>query len=130
MCKESCENPGYFPNKDNTVCINQIEFPLLGPIFTIASLVCFLVVGIVKIIKKDTQMLPSMIAFVSVIEVLAIIFVIVTAQIYSQDRIMQLGIASFVFLIFLNIYTYWYVTNYVQKEDAEILVKLKRSKVE
>lgn len=79
ICKEDCEEPGYFKNKEKTVCINQIEFPLMGPIFTIASLVVFLVVAIAKIIKKDTQMLPSMIAFVSVLEVFAIIFVILTA---------------------------------------------------
>lgn len=43
---------------------------------------------------------------------------------------MQLGAASFVFLLLINCYTFHYVVNYVQKEDAEILVKLKRSKVE
>ena len=43
---------------------------------------------------------------------------------------MQLAIASFVFLILINIYNFYYVVNFVQKEDAEQLVKLKRSKVE
>jgi hypothetical protein len=83
LCKESCENPGYFPNKAGTICINQIEFPLLGPIFTIAALVVFVIVLIVKIIKKDTQMLPSLIAMISVLEWFAIIFVMVTASIYK-----------------------------------------------
>ena len=79
VCKRSCENPGYFPNKDRTVCINQIEFPLMGPIFTYASAVVTVVVLVTKVLKKDTQFLPSMIAMLGVLEFFAIIFVMLTA---------------------------------------------------
>ncbi len=62
-----CTKPGYFANKQGTICINKTEFPTIGPIFTIASAMLLIVCLIVKKLKSETQVIPSIIAVAGVL---------------------------------------------------------------
>ena len=48
LCKSECENEGYFPNAAGTLCINKTEFPTIGPIFSIMTILIFIIVLICK----------------------------------------------------------------------------------
>ena len=73
-CRE-CSQPGYRPNNAHTLCINKTEFPEIGPIFAILSFFIFWAIVIVKYcFKKETEIIPSLIAAISVIEYFAILF--------------------------------------------------------
>jgi hypothetical protein len=73
-CRDRCYNSGYFPNKAGTICINFIEFPTLGPIFFIISMVLSLAIYIISWIKEETLIVPSIIAMVGCIQWISILF--------------------------------------------------------
>jgi hypothetical protein len=74
-CVRECSQAGYRPNNAHTLCINKTEFPEIGPIFAILSFFVFVAVVIVKYcFKKETEIIPSLIAAISVIEFFAILF--------------------------------------------------------
>lgn len=75
-CVKECRtSDGYRPNKAHTRCINKTEFPEIGPIFAIMTLFVTIAMIIVKYcFKKETEIIPSLIASVGVIEYFAILF--------------------------------------------------------
>jgi hypothetical protein len=74
VCKEKCEKPGNRPNGDRTMCVDQNMFPVIGPIFSILTVVVFAMVLIVKSFKRETNAITSLIALLSVVETFAIAF--------------------------------------------------------
>lgn len=56
------------------MCVDQNMFPVIGPIFTIMSIVVFVTVLIVKKFKRETNAITSLIAMLSVVETFAIAF--------------------------------------------------------
>ena len=73
-CVETCQIPGNSPNNDYTQCTNMAEFPIIYTPFSAISVVIFLMCIIVKKFKKETEIIPSVIALVSVIEFFMICF--------------------------------------------------------
>lgn len=50
------------------MCINKTEFPNIGPIFSImAGIICVMILLSKKFYKKETEVVPSAVAFVSCI---------------------------------------------------------------
>lgn len=76
VCVKECRTAdGYRPNKAFTRCINKTEFPQIGPIFSIMSLIILIATLIVKYcFKKETEIIPSLVASIGVIEYFAILF--------------------------------------------------------
>lgn len=83
LCKTQCEKPGYFPDLAGEMCINKIEFPEIGPMFTVTTLVLLVLCGLVKVISSDTEILPLIIATVSIVETIAILFCVGMAVIFE-----------------------------------------------
>jgi len=73
-CVEKCTKPGFRPNLKKTICVDNAEFPDIGPVFSIMSVIAVITVLIAKKLKKDTERIPSIIALVGVIEFMAICF--------------------------------------------------------
>ena len=129
-CVEKCTKPGYFPNGNKTLCINQVEVPFMGPLWTyITAPTCIAIVAS-KYVIKETEALPTMIAFVGLTEFLAIFTQIILAAMFAQDQIIACAIISFIVLIVLNIYNYYYINKYVISVDAMVDVKIKRDDLE
>lgn len=65
VCVKECTKEGFKPNNDLTACINEITFPIIGPVFTAMAIVSTFTVFLAKCINRATEVIPSIIAFVS-----------------------------------------------------------------
>ena len=74
VCVSECTKDGFHANKAQTRCINETEFPQIGPIFSIFSLIVVIACLIVKKFKKETEIIPTLVALISVIEAFAFLF--------------------------------------------------------
>lgn len=74
VCVKECKVPGNKPNRAETQCINKTEFPMIGPIFSIMAAIVTVVCIIVKSFQRNTQLVPTLIAMVSVFEFFCILF--------------------------------------------------------
>ena len=84
-CVKECTKPGFFANRAKTRCINKTEFPTLGPVCTLLAILLILMVIIVKkcLGKKETVITSSIIAFLGIVETLAICFQIFITNEYK-----------------------------------------------
>lgn len=129
-CVTECTQPGYRPNNAGTHCINKTEFPEIGPIFAIMSAVIFVAIVIVKYcFKKETEIIPSLIASISVVEYFAILFQIWMCAIFQQPRYLAFTLFAFGVLVLLNIYNMYYIKTNVASRDARKQEKLSQKKV-
>jgi hypothetical protein len=124
-CVETCQ-PGYRPDRAGTNCINKPECLELGaPIFAIMMAVIFVAVVIVKYcFKKETEIIPSLIASISVVEFFAILFQIWMCTIFRQPRYLGFTLFAFGVLVVLNIYNLYYIKTNVASRDARKQEKL------
>ena len=129
-CVTECSQPGYRPNRAGTRCINKTEFPAIGPIFAITSAVLFVAIVIVRYcLKKETEIIPSLIAAVSIVEFFAILFQIWMCAIFLYPRYLAFTLVSFGVLIMLNIYNLYYIKTSVASSDARAQERLSQKKV-
>lgn len=118
-CVEECTQEGYRPNNAGTECINRTEFPEIAPIFAILSAIIFIAIVIVKYcFKKETEIIPSLIASISVVEYFAILFQIWMCAIFRQPRYLAFTLVAFGVLCLLNIYNMYYIKTNVASRDA------------
>jgi hypothetical protein len=68
------------------MCINKTEFPWLGPFFTYISVIIIIAVLISKKFKKETEIIPSLVAMISFVEFFAIWFQIWMAIIFETKK--------------------------------------------
>jgi len=129
-CVTECSQPGYRPNRAGTRCINKTEFPAIGPIFAITSAVLFVAIVIVRYcLKKETEIIPSLIAAVSVVEFFAILFQIWMAAIFQQPRYLAFTLFAFAVLVALNVYNMYFIKTNVASRDARKQERLSQKKV-
>jgi hypothetical protein len=74
LCVAKCTKPGFRSNLKRTLCVDNAEFPDIGPVFSIISCIMVITVFIAKKLKKETERIPSIIALLGVIEFFAISF--------------------------------------------------------
>lgn len=67
LCVSTCTKLGFRPNLKKTLCVNNAEFPDIGPVFSIMSIIVVVTVLIAKKLKKETERIPSIIAMVGVV---------------------------------------------------------------
>jgi uncharacterized membrane protein len=128
---KECSQDGYRPNNAGTRCTDKTEFPELGPIWSIMSAVIFVAVVIVKYcFKKETEIIPSLIASISVVEFFAIVFQVWMCAIFEQPRYLALTLLAFGVLVVLNIYNMYYIKTNVSSRDARKQEKLSQKKVQ
>lgn len=84
---------------------------------------------IVKKFKKETEIIPSAIALVSVIEFFMIAFQIYLSSVFKEEKYILISLFSFVVYIMLNIYVFCYVKKNVLAKDAVKLEKLGQKKM-
>lgn len=97
---------------------------MFGPIFTIISIVIVVVVLIVKVFKRETVIQSSIIAFVSLVELLAIFFNLLVTVWDEEWKYTGFLVLALIVLLMLNAYNWHYIKWHVINEDA-----VKRSKV-
>jgi hypothetical protein len=85
-CVLVCTKAGYYANSAGTMCINKTEFPWLGPFFTYISIIIIIAVLISKKFKKETEIIPSLVAMISFVEFFAIWFQIWMAIIFETKK--------------------------------------------
>lgn len=74
-CVQKCDKSvGNRPNNAKTQCINKVEFPIIYTPFSVVAFTCFIVIIVVQKLKKDTNIVPSAIAMLSIIEFFATLF--------------------------------------------------------
>jgi hypothetical protein len=129
-CVTECTQEGYRPNNAGTHCINKTEFPEIGPIFSMMCAVIFIAVLIVKYcFKKETEVIPTTIAAVSVVEYFAILFQVWMCAIFVQPRYLAFTLFAFGVLVILNIYNMYYIKTNVASRDATKMERLSHKKV-
>ena len=128
-CVQECTLEGYRANKAGTHCINKTEFPILGPFFSVISAVLVITVLIAKKLKKETEVIPSWIGLISVLEALAILFQVYLSFIFEGYKYLAFSTVALVVLIATNIFNFFYVKNSVMSPDATKKEKLKKKKV-
>lgn len=111
------------------MCVGKIRFPVLGPIFTMISIFFIAVIMIVKTFKRETSAIPTMIAFISVIETFAIAFnLYVTVYDEQYKYTAFLTLAIFVIYV-MNIYNFCFVKNSVLSDKAQKREKINQRKI-
>lgn len=110
-CVKECNaTKGYWASRDGTTCIDTTEFPLIGPIFTIITIIVTIAVVLIKMLMyKETEVLPTLIAWVSIVEWVAIIFAIPVAFAFEQERIGYICVFTIIALYVCNGINFWYV---------------------
>jgi hypothetical protein len=129
LCKVECEIDGNRPNPEKTMCVDKTLFPVIGPIFSAFSLVILITVIIVKRFKKETNLITSVIALVSCVEIFSIMFnlyLTVFNELWKYTAFA--GLALFVYYI-INIYNFWYIKYKVVHPEAKKTEKVKQKKV-
>jgi hypothetical protein len=117
-CVASCQLPGYRANHAGTQCINKSEFPFIGPVFSIASAFCIVIITIARCTKKETQYAPSLIAIIGGLEALAFAFQVFICVEYRETKSGILTGIAFAVYVCLNAYTAWFVQKKVLDENA------------
>jgi len=117
-CVATCTLPGYRPNHAGTQCINKSEFPFIGPVFSIASAFCIVIITIARCTKKETQYAPSLIAIIGGLEALAFSFQVFICVEYRETKSGILTGIAFAVYVGLNAYTAWFVQKKVLDENA------------
>ena len=112
-CVKECKVDGNRPNPELTQCVSKTNFPVFGPVFSIISLIIVAVVLIVRIFKKETNTISSMIAFISIIETFAIAMNLVVTVYEAAWKYSAFCVLSILVLYILNAYNYWYIKNKV-----------------
>jgi hypothetical protein len=84
-------------------------------------------IGIIvsRYVIKETEALPTMIAFVGITEFLCIFTQMIMCGLFAQERIMACAVVSMLVLVILNIYNFYYVNKYVISVDAMVDVPIK-----
>lgn len=117
-CVATCTLPGYRANHARTQCINKSEFPFIGPVFSIASAFCIVIITIARCTKKETQYAPSLIAIIGGLEALAFAFQVFICIEYRETKSGILTGIAFAVYVLLNAYTAWFVQKKVLDENA------------
>lgn len=125
-CVPKCTETGYRPNNARTKCINKTEFPAIGPIWSVLASIVIVAILIIKTqLKKETEVIPSLIASVSIIEYLAILFQIWMCIIFAAPKYLIFTIIAFCVLMCLNVFNMYYIKTYVASKDARKEERLK-----
>lgn len=128
-CKEKCEVPGNRPNSDLTQCVGKTKFPTFGPLFTVISIIIVIVVTIVRVFKPETKWQSSIVAFVGLVEPLAI-FVNLIVTIYDEEwKYTGFVVLALVVLLLLNAYNWHYIRQHVINEEAVKITKVPQQKI-
>ena len=117
-CVATCTLPGYRANNAGTQCIDKSEFPFIGPVFSIASAFCIVIITIASCTKKETQPAPSLIAIIGSLEALAFAFQVFICIEYRETKSGILTGIAFAVYVGLNAYTAWLVQKKVLDENA------------
>ena len=80
-------------------------------------------------LKKETVVISSVIALVSVLEFFAICFQIFLSIIFKESKFVYISVFSLVVYIAINIFVYLYVKNNVISADAIKEEKLSKKKM-
>lgn len=128
-CVKECTKAGFYANSAGTMCINKTEFPWLGPFFTYISVIIIIAVLISKKFKKETEIIPSLVAMISFVEFFAIWFQIWMAVLFETPKQLYFTLVALIVLIILNVVNYFYVKNNVMSADAMKKVRLSQKKV-
>jgi len=67
LCVMTCTKPGFYSNLKGTLCVDKAEFPDIGPVFSIMVIIIVIIVLIAKKLKKETEVIPSIIAMVGIV---------------------------------------------------------------
>jgi hypothetical protein len=117
-CVAKCTKPGFRPNLKKTLCVDKMEFPDIGPIFSIISCIMVITVFIAKKLKKETERIPSIIALLGVIQFFAITFQVFLCAYYKNQKYLIFSLIAFLILIAINIQNAWYINTNVRAQDA------------
>jgi hypothetical protein len=115
---------GNSPNIAKTQCVGEREFPPFGPIFTIMALITLVVGFVVRKLKRETQIIPFVIAICGIIEWLAILMQIYLCSFYFEWKYMGFCGVAWLVLMSLNVANFVYINTNVVATDAEKKVKL------
>mmetsp|Transcript_21112 Transcript_21112/g.32732 ORF Transcript_21112/g.32732 Transcript_21112/m.32732 type:complete len:150 (+) Transcript_21112:1264-1713(+) len=74
VCVSECTKEGFHANRARTRCINETEFPTIGPVFSILSVMIVITVLIAKKLKKETSVIPTLVALISLVETASFFF--------------------------------------------------------
>jgi hypothetical protein len=123
-CVMECQVLGNSPNLAKTQCVGEREFPVFGPIFTIMAITAFVVGFIAKRLKRETILIPFVIAMCGIIEFLAILMQMYLCSFYLEWKYMGFCGIAFVILMILNMANAYYIKKFVMDKEAEKKVKL------
>ena len=82
-----------------------------------------------KKLKKETEIVPTLVAVIGIIEYFAILFQIWMCIIFDAPRYLAFTLGAFGIQILLNIYNWYYIKNSVSASDAMKKEKLSQKKV-
>lgn len=121
---------GNYPNLEKTQCVNEKQFPVIGPIFSIGAIITVAIGFIAKRLKRESQMIPFIIAFCGIIEWMAIVFQMYLCSFYNEWKYFGFCALAFIILMILNLANYLYIQNNVVATDAEKKVRVSQKKVD
>jgi hypothetical protein len=103
LCVLECTKTGFKPNNELTVCVNEIYFPVIGPIFTGMAMICSIITMIIKCFRRETKVVTSIIAFVGICEAMAIGFQIFLCFYYKVLKYFLISCIAGLSLFLLNV---------------------------
>ena len=118
VCVKSCTKPGFRPNLKKTICVDKAEFPDIGPLFSIISIIIVITVFIAKKLKKETEPIPSIIGMLGVVQFVAIAFQVFLCAFYSNQKYLIFTMIAFFVLIGINLQNAWYINVNVRSQNA------------
>lgn len=77
--------------------------------FSFLGLFIIITIMIVKILKKETNRVPSMIAFLGVVEFFSTVFQIYLSIEFGEWKSLGLTSVAFLVMMILNFYNLWFV---------------------
>lgn len=129
-CVAECLVPGNYESLDKTQCVNEKEFPVIGYPFSIMALITVVIGFIAKKLKRESQVIPFIIAFCGIIEWLAIVFQMYLCSFYLEWKYFGFCALAFIVMMILNLANYFYIKNSVVAKDALKKVRLSQKKVD
>jgi hypothetical protein len=130
LCVARCTKPGFRPNLKKTLCVDNAEFPDIGPVFSIISVIIVITIVVAKKMKKETERIPSIIAMLGVVEFFAICFQVFLCAFYQNQKYMIFSLLALLITLGINVQNFWYINTYVKAKDAMKQVQLKQKKIE
>ena len=126
-CVLECTQEGYRPNNELTACVNEISFPIIGPVFTAMSIVITLIILLMKCIRRKTEAIPSIVALVSINQCLVIAFQIYLCFYFQILKYFIISCMAGFSLFCLNISNALYIKYKVRSSNATKKVKLSQA---